>query len=168
MSYSINKIRICKREKLIFDIFLFLKKIICFCHTILYNPPRFSLTNSLYTMDSTLIAAIQASTTTKTDSTAPIIKTGMEVEVHQIIKEGEKERIQIFRGLVITTKGKTFLEKVITVRADIDGIGIEKIFPINSPYISKIVVLRQFKVRRKNIGYIRDLTGKAARLKEIK
>ncbi len=119
-------------------------------------------------MDSTLIAAIQASTSTKTDSTTPVVKTGMEVEVHQIIKEGEKERIQIFRGLVITTKGKTFLEKVITVRADIDGIGIEKIFPINSPYISKIVVLRQFKVRRKNIGYIRELTGKAARLKEIK
>lgn len=160
--------RICKLEKLIFDIFLFLEKIICFCYTFLYNPPRFSLTNSLYTMDSTLIAAIQASTSTKTDATTPVVKTGMEVEVHQIIKEGEKERIQIFRGLVITTKGKTFLEKVITVRADIDGIGIEKIFPINSPYISKIVVLRQFKVRRKNIGYIRELTGKAARLKEIK
>ncbi len=117
-------------------------------------------------MDSTLIAAIQAGTSTKTDS--PIIKTGMEIEVHQIIKEGEKERVQIFKGLVISSKGKTFLEKTITVRSEIDGIGIEKIFPINSPYIAKIVVLRQFKVRRKNIGYIRELTGKAARLKEIK
>ena len=65
-------------------------------------------------------------------------------------------------------KGKTSLDKVITVRADVDGIGIEKIFPVNSPYIAKIVVLRQFKVRRANIGFIRNLTGKAARLKEIK
>jgi large subunit ribosomal protein L19 len=117
-------------------------------------------------MDATLIAAIQASTSTKTDT--PTYKTGMEVEVHQIIKEGEKERIQLFRGLIIAMRGKTHLDKVITVRTDIDGIGIEKIFPINSPFISKIVVLRQFKVRRKNIGYIRELTGKAARLKEIK
>ncbi len=117
-------------------------------------------------MDSTLIAAIQASTVIAKDT--PIVKTGMEVEVHQIIKEGEKERIQLFRGLVISMKGKTHLDKVMTVRADIDGIGIEKIFPIHSPYISKIVVLRQFKVRRKNIRYIRELTGKAARLKEIK
>lgn len=117
-------------------------------------------------MDATLIAAIQATTSQKSDDTR--YKTGMEVEVHQIIKDGDKERIQLFRGLIISMRGKSDLDKVITVRADIDGIGIEKIFPINSPYISKIVVLRQFKVRRNNIGYIRELTGKAARLKEIK
>lgn len=116
-------------------------------------------------MDATLIAQIQAGAQ-KIDN--PILETGMEVEVHQIIKDGEKERIQLFRGLIISMRGKTALDKVITVRADIEGIGIEKIFPINSPYISKIVVLRKFKVRRKNIGYIRELTGKAARLKEIK
>ena len=116
-------------------------------------------------MDATLIAQIQAGAQ-KTDN--PILETGMEVEVHQIIKDGEKERIQLFRGLIISMRWKTALDKVITVRADIEGIGIEKIFPINSPYISKIVVLRKFKVRRKNIGYIRELTGKAARLKEIK
>lgn len=117
-------------------------------------------------MDSTLISAIQASTQAHKD--IPLLKTGMEVEVHQIIKEGEKERTQIFRGLIIAQRGKTDLDKVITVRASIDGIGIEKIFPVQSPFIGKIVVLRQFKVRRKNIGYIRELTGKAARLKEIK
>jgi large subunit ribosomal protein L19 len=117
-------------------------------------------------MDSTLIAAIQAGTSQKNDETK--YQAGMEVEVHQIIKDGEKERIQIFRGLIISQRGKTQLERVITVRAQIDGIGIEKIFPVNSPYISKIVVLRQFKVRRNHIGYIRGLTGKAARLKEIK
>ena len=116
-------------------------------------------------MDATLIAQIQAGAE-KTDN--PILATGMEVEVHQIIKDGDKERTQIFRGLIISMRGKTALDKVITVRADIEGIGIEKIFPINSPYIAKIVVLRRFKVRRKNIGYIRELSGKAARLKEIK
>ncbi len=116
-------------------------------------------------MDATLIAQIQAGAQ-KTDN--PILETGMEVEVHQIIKDGEKERIQLFKGLIISMRGKTALDKVITVRADIEWIGIEKIFPINSPYISKIVVLRKFKVRRKNISYIRELTGKAARLKEIK
>jgi large subunit ribosomal protein L19 len=117
-------------------------------------------------MDSTLIAAIQASTQTPKDT--PILRTGMEVEVHQIIKEGEKERTQIFRGLIISMRGKTDLDKVITVRAEVDGIGIEKIFPVSSPFVAKINILRQFKVRRKNIGYIRELTGKAARLKEIK
>jgi large subunit ribosomal protein L19 len=117
-------------------------------------------------MDSTLIAAIQSSTQAKSDK--PELKTGMEIEVHQIIKEGEKERIQLFRGLIIAMRGKTELDKMITVRADIDGIGIEKIIPVHSPFIAKIVVLRQFKVRRKNIRYIRELTGKAARLKEIK
>lgn len=120
-------------------------------------------------MDSTLIAAIQAgSVTASKKDNASEIKTGQEVEVHQIIKEGEKERVQVFKGLVISMKGKTDLDKVMTVRATIDGIGIEKIFPINSPFISKIVILRQFKVRRANIGFIRELTGKAARLKEIK
>ena len=116
-------------------------------------------------MDATLIAQIQAGAQ-KSDT--PVLATGMEVEVHQIIKDGEKERIQLFKGLIISMRGKTALDKVITVRADIEGIGIEKIFPVNSPFIAKIVVLRQFKVRRKNIRYIRELTGKAARLKEIK
>ena len=115
--------------------------------------------------NTTLIHAIQASAV-KDD--VQKFRTGMEVEVHQIIREGDKERIQKFRGLIISTRGATALDAVITVRADMDGIGIEKIFPVNSPFIAKIEVLRQFKVRRANIGYIRDLTGKAARLKEIK
>ncbi len=98
----------------------------------------------------------------------PQVRTGMEVEIHQIIKEGEKSRIQKFRGLVIRTKGASPLDKVITVRKDVDGIGVEKTFAIHSPGISKIDVLRSFKVRRKYISFIRGLTGKAARLKEIK
>lgn len=100
------------------------------------------------------------------------IKTGMEVEVDQIIKDqtkdGAKERIQKFKGLVIKTAGKSALEKTITVRRKIGAFGVEKIFAIHSPTIKEIHILRQFKVRRKSIKYIRELTGKAARLKEVK
>ncbi len=116
-------------------------------------------------MDTNLIKAIQKDFV-KDD--VPTVRTGMEVEVHQIIKEGNKERIQKFRGLVINVSGKTDLERMITVRKDSDGIAIEKIFPIHSPMVAKIEVLRQFKVRRAHIGFIRKLTGKSARLKEVK
>ena len=96
------------------------------------------------------------------------IKTGMEVEVHQIIKEGNKERIQKYKGLVIKTAGKSALEKTITVRRKIGAFGVEKVFAIHSSTIKQIDIIRQFKVRRKSIKFIRDLTGKAARLKEVK
>jgi len=101
-----------------------------------------------------------------------VIKTGMEIEVHQIIKEigkeGAKERIQKFKGLVIKTAGKSALEKTITVRRKIGAFGVERVFAIHSPTIKQIDIIRQFKVRRKSIKFIRDLTGKAARLKEVK
>lgn len=116
-------------------------------------------------MDATLIAQIQAGA--QKEGT-PNLETGMEVEVHQIIREGDKERIQKFRGLIISMRGKSPLERMITVRSDVEGIGIERIIPVNSPFIAKIEVLRKFKVRRNNIAYIKDLSGKAARLKEIK
>ena len=96
----------------------------------------------------------------------PEFKTGMEVEVYQKIKEGNKERIQRFKGIIIRLAGKSELEKTITVRRKIGAFGVEKIFAVHSPNI-EIEVLRQFKVRRKSISYIRDLTGKAARLKEV-
>ena len=98
----------------------------------------------------------------------PEIKTGMEVEVYQIIKENGKERVQRFKGLVIKTAGKSKLENTITVRRKVGAFGVEKVFAVHSSTIEKIEVLRQFKVRRKSIKFIRDLTGKAARLKEIK
>ena len=84
-------------------------------------------------------------------------KTGMEVEVSQTIREWWKE-----------TAGKTPLEKTITVRRKIGAFGVEKIFAIHSPSVLKIEIIRQFKVRKKSIKFIRDLTGKAARLKEIR
>ncbi|MDD3646364.1 MAG: 50S ribosomal protein L19 [Candidatus Gracilibacteria bacterium] len=96
------------------------------------------------------------------------LKTGMEVEVHQLIKEGGKERIQKFKGLIVKTAGKTQMEKTITVRRKIGAFGVEKIFAVHSPTIKQIDILRQFRVRRKSIKFIRDLTGKAARLKEVR
>ena len=86
------------------------------------------------------------------------IKTGMEVEIHQVIKEGGKERIQKYKGLVIKTAGKTPLEKTITVRRKVGAFGVEKVFPIHASNIQKIDIIRQFKVRRKSIKFIRDLT----------
>ncbi len=115
--------------------------------------------------NSQLIKAVQASFI---QEGRPEIKTGMEIEVHQIIKEGNKERIQKFKGLVIKTAGKSTLEKTMTVRRKIGAFGVEKVFTIHSPTIKQIDVLRQFKVRRKSIKFIRELTGKAARLKEVR
>lgn len=96
------------------------------------------------------------------------IRTGMEVEVYQVIKEWGKERVQRFKWVVIKVAGKTELEKTITVRRKVGAFGVEKVFAIHSPTIQKIDILRQFKVRRKSIKFIRDLTGKAARLKEVR
>lgn len=98
----------------------------------------------------------------------PEIRTGMEIEVHQLISEWNKERVQKFKGLVIKTAGKSDLERTITVRRKIGAFGVEKVFAIHSPGIEKIEILRQFKVRRKSIKFIKDLTGKAARLKEVR
>jgi len=98
----------------------------------------------------------------------PEFRTGMEVEVYQNIIEGAKTRTQRYKGIIITTSGKTALEKTITVRRKVGPFGVERIFAIHSPTIEKIEIIRSFKVRRKHIGFIRDLTGKAARLKEIK
>ena len=102
----------------------------------------------------------------KADRQCP--RTWDEVEVDQIIKEWNKERTQKFKGLVIKTSWKTLLEKTITVRKTTDGFPIEKIFPIHSPLVWGITILRSFKVRRSNIAFIKKLSGKAARLKEVK
>ncbi len=76
--------------------------------------------------------------------------------------------MQKFAGVVIRTAGKTKGEKTFTVRRVTAGLGIEKTFPIACPTLESVEVIRQYKVRRKNIRYIRDLQGKAARLKEVK
>ena len=98
----------------------------------------------------------------------PELRTGMQVEVSQRITEWEKSRTQKFAGVILRTSGKTKGEKTFTVRRVTAGLGIEKTFPIACPTIENIEVIRQYKVKRNNIRYIRDLQGKAARLKEVK
>ncbi|HBG86027.1 MAG: 50S ribosomal protein L19 [Bacteroidales bacterium] len=95
----------------------------------------------------------------------PEIGAGDTISVHYKIKEGNKERVQIFRGVVIQVKGSG-LNKRFTVRKMSNNVGVERIFPANSPFIDKIEVNRKGKVRRARIYYFRDLTGKKARIKE--
>jgi large subunit ribosomal protein L19 len=85
--------------------------------------------------------------------------------VHVRIREGEKERLQAFQGVVISKRRGT-TNATFTVRKVSYGIGVERIFPINSPSIDRIEVLTHGRVRRSKIYYLRDLRGKAARLKE--
>lgn len=95
----------------------------------------------------------------------PSFKAGDTVSVYYKIKEGQKERIQIFEGLVISRKG-TSIKETFTVRKISYGIGTERIFPIHSKQIEKIKVLRKGKVRRAKLYYIRGLSKKASRIKE--
>lgn len=95
----------------------------------------------------------------------PEFRAGDTVRVHVRIKEGEKERIQIFEGLVIYRHGGC-ISATFTVRKISSGVGVEKIFPVHSPMIAKIEVVRLGKVRRAKLSYIRSLSAKAARIKE--
>ncbi len=94
-------------------------------------------------------------------------KVGDTVKVHVIIREGEKERIQIFRGDIIAKK-RGGISATFTVRKVSFGVGVERVFPLHSKMIKKIEVVRHGKVRRAKLYYLRDLKGKAARLKEAR
>ncbi len=96
----------------------------------------------------------------------PEVKTGYTVRVSQKIKEGSKERIQKFEGLVIKVSHGTNTEKTFTVRKIVEGIGVEKIFPFHSPNITDIHVVKKAKVRREKLYYMRERFGKSARLSE--
>ncbi|MBR3654499.1 MAG: 50S ribosomal protein L19 [Elusimicrobia bacterium] len=93
-------------------------------------------------------------------------KAGDTVKVFFKVVEGGNERIQAFEGVVIQRKG-TGLTETFTVRKISFGVGVERIFPIHSPRIDKIQVVRQGKVRRAKLYYLRDLAGKAARISEV-
>lgn len=94
-------------------------------------------------------------------------KSGDTVKVHQKIKEGNKERIQIFEGVVIRTDRRASHTARITVRKVASGVGVEKSFLIHSPLVSKIEVVRRSKVRRNYLSYLRTRSGKGARLKSL-
>jgi large subunit ribosomal protein L19 len=95
----------------------------------------------------------------------PDFKAGDNISVHYKIVEGAKERIQIFRGDVIQVKGSG-ITRTFTVRKISNGVGVERIFPYFSPSIDTIELHKKGKVRRARIFYLRDLKGKAARIKE--
>lgn len=95
----------------------------------------------------------------------PVIRPGYTVRVHQKIREGEKERVQIFEGLVIGFNAGSGASKTMRVRKIIEGIGVEKIYPLYSPVIAKIEVKKTPKVRRAKLFYMRNLSGKSARLR---
>ncbi|MBP9813260.1 50S ribosomal protein L19 [Candidatus Saccharibacteria bacterium] len=92
------------------------------------------------------------------------VKTGDTVRVHQKIKEGNKERVQIFEGMVIRTSRNNSLTSSITVRRIASGVGVEKSFIVHGPNVLKIEVTKRSKVRRNYLTYIRTRTGKATRL----
>ena len=95
----------------------------------------------------------------------PDFKAGDTITVHYKIREGEKERIQMFRGVVLQRRGEGTTE-TFTVRKMSGNIGVERIFPLKSPFIDKIEVNKHGRVRRARLFYLRDRTGKKARIKE--
>ena len=115
-------------------------------------------------MKNRLLALVEAANVKKA---IPDFQVGDQVDVHQRILEGQKERIQIFNGVVIARRGEGTRE-MFTVRRIVQGEGVERIFPVNSPKIAKVEVKRSGQARRAKLFYLRDRVGKATKLKERK
>ena len=99
-------------------------------------------------------------------SEAPVINVGDTVKVHVRITEGDKSRIQVFEGTVLKKQGGGARE-TFTVRKNSNGIGVEKTWPVHSPFVDNIEVVRRGKVRRAKLNYLRDRVGKKAKVKEL-
>ena len=108
---------------------------------------------------------IDAFTNEQLKTEAPAFNIGDTVKVHNKIKEGQRERIQIFEGIVIAKKNGGISE-TFTVRRVSYGVGVEKTFPLHSPNVAKVEVVREGKVRRAKLYYLRGRVGKAAKVKE--
>ena len=91
---------------------------------------------------------------------------GDTVQVHYRIKEGTRERVQVFEGTVLKRQGGNSLGSTFTVRRIASGVGVERTFPVNSPKIENLVVVRRGQVRRAKLNYLRDRVGKSAKVKE--
>ena len=96
----------------------------------------------------------------------PEFSVGDTVRVHAKIKEGARERIQIFEGVVMKKQGGSSRE-TFTVRKSSNGVGVEKTWPLHSPHVVKVDVIRRGKVRRAKLNYLRDRVGKSAKVKEL-
>ena len=95
----------------------------------------------------------------------PDFLVGDTVDVHVRIKEGEKERVQVFSGVVLGIRGKG-IGRTFTVRRIVQGEGVERVFPLHSPFVQKVVTKKRAKIRRAKLYYLRGRTGKKARMKE--
>jgi large subunit ribosomal protein L19 len=109
--------------------------------------------------------AIKLMTEGMIKSEKPVVNIGDTVRVSVRIKEGEKERIQVFEGIVIAKKHGGVSE-TFTVRKTSYGVGVERVFPMNSPFVEKVEIVRKGRVRRAKLFYLRDRVGKAAKVKE--
>ena len=98
--------------------------------------------------------------------TVPSFNVGDTIRVHNLIKEGTRERIQMYEGTVIGKHGGGISE-TFTVRRMAYGVGVEKTFPLHSPHVVKVDVLRRGKVRRAKLYYLRDIVGKSSKVKEL-
>ena len=108
---------------------------------------------------------IQAFTNEQIKAEVPVVRIGDTIRVHNKIKEGNRERIQMFEGTVIAKHGGGISE-TFTVRRVSYGCGVEKTFPLHSPHVVKVDVIRVGKVRRAKLYYLRDRVGKASKVKE--
>jgi len=108
---------------------------------------------------------LKAFTNEQIKENAPVLEIGDTVKVHNRIKEGSRERIQLFEGTVIA-KRNGGISETFTVRRISYGVGVEKTFPLHSPNVVKVEVVRHGKVRRAKLYYLRDRVGKAAKVKE--
>ncbi|MCI6768735.1 MAG: 50S ribosomal protein L19 [Candidatus Cryptobacteroides sp.] len=115
-----------------------------------------------------LIKVVEQAFTTGKAATYPEFKAGDTLTVTYRIKEGDKERLQKFKGVVIQISGATPFTKTFTIRKVSGGVGVERIFPYESPFIDSIELNKVGKVRRARIFYLRNLSGKKARIKEKK
>lgn len=97
---------------------------------------------------------------------APKVEIGETVKVHVKIREGERERIQVFEGTVIA-KNNSGIAETFTVRRLSYGVGVERVFPVHSPNVAKVELVRKGRVRRAKLYYLRDRVGKAAKVKEL-
>ena len=109
---------------------------------------------------------IKALSSEQLKENAPVLQIGDTVKVHNRIKEGNRERIQIYEGTVIAKRGCGITE-TFTVRRISYGVGVEKTFPLHSPNVDKVEVVRHGKVRRAKLYYLRDRVGKSAKVKEL-
>lgn len=97
---------------------------------------------------------------------APEVRVGDTVKVYAKIKEGNRERVQVFEGTVLKRQGGGVRE-TFTVRKNSNGVGVEKTWPVHSPHVERVEVVRRGKVRRAKLNYLRDRVGKRAKVKEL-